>query len=189
MMHRTYESHVARRAGAGTPKRPRRALAALGFAALAVTAAACGSSGGTPTPNAATTKSGVTTAYKEVFDLANKSLTPKIAAIQDGSSIKSSFNQALSSSLASSSGGASVSKVVLEPTSKCGTPTTAPAPCAQVTYAILSPTGSSLLGNEKGYASYVSGKWQVAKSTICTLLGLFYQAAGKTGTPAGCAGT
>ncbi|HTZ08060.1 MAG TPA: hypothetical protein VMB72_03245, partial [Acidimicrobiales bacterium] len=146
-MHRTYES-VAQGAVGRTPKRPRRrVVAVVGFAALAVTAAACGSSGGgSATPVASQVKPGVTKAYKEVFDLANDSLAPKIAAIQDGSSIQSSFNQALKSSLAKSSGGASVSAVQLLSDSQCGSPTTAPAPCAKVTYAILSPTGSSLLG-------------------------------------------
>jgi hypothetical protein len=37
-----------------------------------------------------------------------------------------------------------------------------------------------------GYAVFVSGQWLVAKATICQLLGLFYTAEGKTGSPPGC---
>jgi len=33
---------------------------------------------------------------------------------------------------------------------------------------------------------FVNGQWLVAKATICQLLGLFYTAEGKTGSPPGC---
>ena len=61
-----------------------------------------------------------------------------------------------------------------------------PSPCAKVTYSILGQGGSALLGGETGYAVYVNGKWLVAKPTVCSLLGLFYEATGKTGSPQGC---
>jgi len=62
-------------------------------------------------------------------------------------------------------------------------------PCAQVIYDILGTGGSPLLPDNTGYAVSVDGTWLVATNTVCTLLGLFYQAEGETGTPPGCPGT
>jgi hypothetical protein len=39
---------------------------------------------------------------------------------------------------------------------------------------------------QQGYAVFVAGHWLVAKTTICGLLGLFYSASGKSGSPKGC---
>ena len=61
-----------------------------------------------------------------------------------------------------------------------------PSPCAKVSYDILGAGGTPLLAGQTGYAVDVSGKWLVAKVTICTLLGLFYSAEGKSGSPPGC---
>ena len=61
-----------------------------------------------------------------------------------------------------------------------------PTPCAKVVYDINGPTGTAVLANSQGYAVDVNGTWLVAKTTICGLLGLFYQAEGNTGNPAGC---
>ena len=65
-------------------------------------------------------------------------------------------------------------------------PKALPDPCAHVNYDIHGPGGTAILPGNNGYAVYTNGKWLVAKTTICTLLGLFYTASGKTGTPPGC---
>jgi len=46
--------------------------------------------------------------------------------------------------------------------------------------------GTAILPGNTGYAVLSNGKWLVAKTTICTLLGLFYTAEGKQGSPPGC---
>jgi len=163
---------------------PRTMVIAL-VAAVSLGAAACGSSTSTPTVNKATAGGDINTAYKTVFDLANPSLNPKIAAIQDGSSIQTAFNQALTSSLAKSSAGAKLDSYTLLSSAKC-TSASVPSPCAKVVYDIDGPTGTAILPNSQGYAVFVNGKWLVAKATICGLLGLFKQASGQTGTPQGC---
>ena len=61
-----------------------------------------------------------------------------------------------------------------------------PPQCAHVVYDILGTGGTAILPNNNGYAVFINGKWLVAKATICTLLGLFYTAEGKTGSPPGC---
>ena len=53
-------------------------------------------------------------------------------------------------------------------------------------YDILGTGGTAILPNNNGYAVYTNGHWLVSKVTICTLLGLFYTAEGKTGSPPGC---
>jgi hypothetical protein len=60
-------------------------------------------------------------------------------------------------------------------------------PCAKVTYDLLGPGGSPLFPTaSSGYAVLSGGRWLVAKSTICGLLGLFFQASGRSGAPPGC---
>ncbi len=53
-------------------------------------------------------------------------------------------------------------------------------------YDILGTGGTAILPMNNGYAIFSNGQWLVAKATICTLLGLFYSAEGKTGSPPGC---
>ena len=163
---------------------PRRSLAGALVVALSLSAAACSS--GPSVPSASVSKADITQAYKTLFNFNNKSVDAKVAVIQDGSAVRSTLSTALSSSLASAAGGASVSAVTELTDAQCTT-NKVPAPCAQATYSILAPDGSSLLANQKGYASYSTGKWLVAKVTICQLLGLFYaESGGGTKTPPGC---
>lgn len=154
-------------------------------AAVCLAAAACGSSTTTPTYNKATAGSDISSAFGTVFNLSSSSLSPKIADIQNGSTISSAFNQALTSSLAKSAAGAKLDSYTVLSSAKCKSGNV-PSPCAKVVYDIDGPTGTAILPNSQGYAVYANGKWLVAKSTICSLLGLFYQASGKTGSPQGC---
>jgi len=192
MMHRSQGNHVAD--GRLGRRRGRRRLAGgAAVAALIMGAAACGSS--TPstttvTYNKHTFKTQIGNAFSTVFDLGNPAITPKLAVIQDGQSVKGTFQVALSSSLASSSAGTSLNSATVLSSTQCKKLTTPlPSPCAKVNYNINGPSGSPVLPNTTGYAVFINGKWLVSKSTICDLLGLFYQAEGKTGTPPGCAGT
>lgn len=147
--------------------------------------AACGGPSIPAPPNPATAKVGVTEAYETVFDLADPSLTPKVADVQDGPTIRSSLRRALSSPLAESAAGAVINGVTILSPTRC-TSSSAPSPCARVTYEIDGPTSGGILENVTGYAVYVDGKWLVAKVTMCSLLGLFWQATHKRGRPPGC---
>jgi hypothetical protein len=183
---------------AGTRPRPRgrsrHVFAVAVLAAVSLGAAAC-SSGGSATPttastttvtfNAATEQTDVATVYQTLFNLSNPALDSKIAVIQDGSKISSALQDALSSSLASSASGAKVDSVTVLSKSACSK-ASLPSPCASVIYDILGPNASVILGMQKGYAVFSVGKWLVAKTTICGLLGLFYSASGKSGAPKGC---
>jgi hypothetical protein len=157
------------------------------MAALALGAAACSSSSSTPTVtfNHATYASDIATAYNTLFNLANPDVTSKIAVIQNGAAVKTALSQALSSSLASSSAGTKIDSTALLTSSQCKAKSV-PYPCAKVVYDINGPTGSAVLPNSQGYAVFLGGHWLVAKATICGLLGLFYQASGKSGSPPGC---
>lgn len=116
-----------------------------------------------------------------LFDLASPAIAPKLAAVQDGSSLRSAFAAALKSPLAKEAGGAHVLSVAIEGKATCSSKSL-PSPCALVTYNVLSPSGSALLTNQKGFAVESGGHWLVSKMTICTLLTLDN---GGT-TPAGC---
>ena len=122
-------------------------------------------------------------AYSVLFDLANPAIAPKLAVVQDGSTLRAAFTTALKSPLAKSAAGASVSKVTILHGAGCRTEFL-PSPCAKVTYSILSPDGKALLPNAAGLAVYLNAKWLVAKVTICTLLEL--ENAGTA--PPGCSG-
>jgi hypothetical protein len=138
----------------------------------------------TTTPGS-TPSSAITQAYQTLFNFADPSVASKVAVIQDGASVEASLSEALSSSLATSATGANVAAISFPDSSVC-TQAGLPSPCAQVTYDILGTTGAPILPNNHGYAVSINGTWLVAKNTICVLLGLFYQASGKTGTPPGC---
>lgn len=158
-------------------------LAALMIAGVAVVAGACSS---TSTPNAAQSKTEITNAYDTLFNFADKSLSNKEAVVEDGASLKTALDQGLTSPLASGVAGASVSAVTILSDSQCATHKV-PTPCASVAYALLSSSGQAVLAGQTGYATYATGKWLVAKVTICGLLDSLYSVTGKTGTPPGCA--
>jgi hypothetical protein len=148
---------------------------------------ACGSSGAPATttttttttlapttttlPSVATSTAAIRHAYSVLFDLADPSLAPKLAVIQDGALLESAMKTALKSTLAKAAAGASVSKITVEQGTACKNEFL-PSPCAQVTYDILSPTHTVLLPNSGGLAVYQNAKWVVAKVTICVLLEL-----------------
>ncbi len=157
----------------------------LAAALVALAATACGSS--TPSePSASASKADITSEYKTLFNFSSKNVTAMAGAIQDGSAVKASLSTAVHSAIASAATGASVLAVTLISDSKCSSKKV-PTPCASVSYDILGSGGSVELGPETGYATYATGKWLVAKVTICSLLDEFYAVEGNTGTPAGCA--
>ncbi|HUY23101.1 MAG TPA: hypothetical protein VMV22_12270 [Acidimicrobiales bacterium] len=169
-----------------------RVVATAVIAALSLGAAACGSSGTTAastttavTFNPATESTDIGAAYNTLFNLANPDVAGKVAVIQNGAQVQSALQDALSSSLASSSAGSKIDSVKVLTATTCRQ-ASLPSPCAKVVYDILGTTGTAILPNSQGYAVFVDGHWLVAKATICGLLGLFYQAAGKTGSPTGC---
>lgn len=156
---------------------------------LTVALAACGSSGSSnPGPTSSTQATSgagavaaVTAVYGTLFDLANPAVDPKVAAVQDGGSLRAALTTELSSPLAKEATGATVTSVQVDSASTCGDQGL-PSTCAGVSYDILGTTGKPLFPTaSKGYAVYVGGKWLVAKETICGLLSL---AGG--GPPAGC---
>jgi hypothetical protein len=151
--------------------------------AIAMLAASCSS--GTATPTAAVAKPEITSVYDSFFNLANKSVGPKLAAIQDGSTLKTSVTQALASPLAGSVSGARVDSVKIVSDSTCTTKTV-PTPCASVSYDLLAAGGSPVLSGQTGYATYATGKWLVAKATVCGLIETLYSVEGNSGTPPGC---
>lgn len=170
----------------GSGAAPRRRWAQLLASALvaAVLLAACGSGPATMNPSQA--KAAIAHDYATLFNFANHSVDDKLAVIQDGGVLRTALSGALSSTLAKSAAGAEVSAVQLLSASRCKD-AALPSPCAKVTYNLLSPSHTPLFATAStGYAVYVSGRWLVAKSTICGLLGLFYSTSGRSGTPPGC---
>jgi hypothetical protein len=166
--------------------RTRSLATVLGFtlAALVGLVSACGSSTSNITPTSA--RAGLERAYSTLFNFGNKSVSAKTAVIENGSSLTKALTEALSSSLANSAAGARVDTVALLSESACSQVSLA-SPCAKVTYDLLGRNGSPLFPTSStGYGVYVNGRWLVAKSTICALLGLFYSASGRSGTPPGC---
>jgi len=140
------------------------------------------------TTGSSTSSDEIAQAYQTLFDFAEPSVADKVAVIQDGASIQTALSQALSSSLGSSATGANVNNISFLDSASCAQDNL-PSPCAQVNYDILGQGGTAILANNQGYAVSVDGTWLVATNTACGLLGLFYQAAGKTGTPPGCPST
>lgn len=169
--------------------RPARWLSAL--AAVAVAATACGSSTTSPsttttTINTATANAEVEHAYDTLFNLADKSVDAKLAVVQDGASLRSAMQEALSSSLAAAAGGATVHQVSVLSPRACGQ-AAEPSPCARVTYDIVSSSGGApVQAGAKGYAVLIGGNWLVSKNTVCGLFQLLYTTEGKKGTPPGC---
>ena len=169
--------------GLGRGRRRRWVAVPSVLLATALTAAACSSGG--PAVDKAAAPGLIAQAYSTLFNFANKGVTGKIAVIQGGATIKNSLTDALSSPLASQATGAHVNSVTVASDDVC-TKNKVPAPCASVNYDILGSGGGAILAGQHGFASFASGKWKVAKVTICTLLGLFYSAEGKSGAHPGC---
>jgi hypothetical protein len=166
------------------------------IAGLCLGAAACGSSGGSATAttkattttvaiNPATAQADIATSYNTLFNLSNPALAGKLAVIQNGQSITGALQQALSSSEASASQGSKIDSITIDTAAQCAK-AMLPPQCAHVVYDILGTGGTAILPNNNGYAVFSNGQWLVAKVTICQLLGLFYTAEGKTGSPPGC---
>jgi hypothetical protein len=166
-------------------------LLAGALSAVALTATACSSSNSAATtttaqPNPATAKADIGAVYQSLFNFADKSIGDKVAAVQDGAALRQGLSEAMASNLSSSASGARIDAMTLLSSSQCAAHKV-PAPCATVTYDILAGNGVAVLPNQTGYATFVSGKWQVAKVTICGLLEAFYGAEQKKGIPPGCA--
>jgi hypothetical protein len=194
MMVERQESQTVDGNRRGARRQGPRVLAVVALAALSLGAAACSSSSPTAattttvTVNAATAPADIAAAYDNLFHFSSGTIDSKIAVIQGGAGIRAALTQALSSSEASAAAGTKINSTDLLSAEQCKhvTPTALPYPCAHVNYDINGPSGTAILPGNNGYAIYVDGHWLVAKSTICTLLGLFYSASGKTGTPPGC---
>jgi hypothetical protein len=175
-------------------RRSPRLVAATAMAALALGAAACSSSTTAATTttgvpvNPATAPADIAAVYNSLFHFTSGTIASKEAVIQDGTGLKAALTQALSSSEASAAAGTTVNSTNLLTASQCAhlSPKALPYPCAHINYDIDGPSGTAILPGNNGYAVYTNGKWLVAKTTICTLLGLFYTASGKTGSPPGC---
>ncbi|HXQ91319.1 MAG TPA: hypothetical protein VN768_07125 [Acidimicrobiales bacterium] len=155
------------------------------MAGISLGAAACSSSPAAATYNPTTAKTDIAANYDTLFHFSTGTLASKEAVIQDGTGLKTAMHQALTSSESSAAQGAKVDSVSFLSTSQC-TGKKLPTPCAKVKYDILGSGGTAILAGNTGYTVLVNGKWVVAKTTICTLLGLFYTASGKSGTPPGC---
>jgi NADH:ubiquinone oxidoreductase subunit E len=190
-LHRTTTDNETRH-----PQRRRtpRVLAVAVMAGLILGAAACSSSGGSATAKTTTTtiaidpataQADIATSYNTLFNLSNPSLAGKLVVIQNGQQITTALQQALSSSEASASQGSKVDSINILTAAQCAKQSLPPQ-CAHVVYDILGTGGTAILPMNNGYAVFTGGKWLVAKVTICTLLGLFYSAEGKTGSPPGC---
>jgi hypothetical protein len=155
-------------------------LAACGGGA-ATTTSSTATSTSAPLPSAAVSKTDIGVSYTTLFDLSNPAVAPKLAVVQDGSSLKAAFTAAIKSKLAKEAAGATVLSVQVEQGMAC-TNEVLPSPCAVVVYNIFSPSKKVLLAGSKGSAVYESGHWLVAKTTICSLLTLD----NGNKTPAGC---
>ena len=152
---------------------------------LAVLAGGCGAGAPAQAPQART-RSEIGHAYATLFDFADHDVKAKTAVIQDGAALRAAITEGLSSPLAAKATGATVRGVQLLPEARCGE-AVLPSPCARVSYDLLGPSGRPLFTTpSSGYAVEVRGRWFVAKSTICGLLGLFYSASGRPGQPPGC---
>ncbi len=168
-----------------TRRRAPRAVALTVTVALSLTAAACGGGSSTPTFSKTQAKTDIANAYNTLFHFSSGTLASKVAVIQNGATVKPAMQQALASSESSASDGTTTDSVDFLTSAQC-TKQSLPYPCAKTKYDILGTGGTAILPGNTGYAVLTNGKWLVAKTTICTLLGLFYTAEGKTGSPPGC---
>ncbi len=121
-------------------------------------------------------------AYITLFDLSNSAITPKVKVTQDGTQLQAAMKTAFGSSLSKAAGSATVVSVSLESKQACLIADVT-YPCAEVTYNLLTPTGSPIFTTPStGYAVYSGQKWLVAKNTVCSLLTL----ANNNKAPKGC---
>jgi len=160
---------------------------------LGITLASCSSTPPKPKapsiskpPSPAVSRNEISSSYATLFDLSNPHISPKVAVVQDGSSLRSTFANAVKLPLAKAASGATITKVNFlgkEGCSEGGIPY----PCAKVTYDIMGTNGKPVLTGSTGYAVFEHGKWLVAKTTICGLLSLATSNGGKVSTPPGCA--
>ncbi|MCL4313865.1 MAG: hypothetical protein M1131_07010 [Actinobacteria bacterium] len=170
-----------------------RSFSILLMILLGITLASCSSTAPKPKPptepkmpSHAVSQNEISSSYATLFDLSNPHVSPKVAVVQDGSSLRATFTNAVKLPLAKAAIGATVTKVDFlgkEGCSEGGVPY----PCAKVTYDIMGTNGKPLLTNSTGYAIFEHGKWLVAKTTICGLLSLATSNGGKVSTPPGCA--
>jgi len=140
----------------------------------------------TTAPSATTSASReqIAASYTTVFDFANGTVSDKVAAIEAGSDLQQAIAQTVGSPIASSLSGAKIDSVADLDQGTCSSEGVS-SPCARVDYDILGTIGTVVLPNNTGYATYQDGQWLVAKTTVCSVLGLLSQAGG-TGTPPGC---
>lgn len=182
MMFARHRSEMVGNKSPGARLRGPRVAAVAVMAGVSLGAAACSSS---PTYDPTTAKADIASAYDTLFHFSTGTLASKEAVIQDGTKLAKAMHEALTSSEAGASKGAKVQSVNFLSDSKCSSQSL-PSPCAHVKYDILGAGGTAILAGNNGYTVLVNGKWVVAKATICVLLGLFYTAEGKQGTPPGC---
>lgn len=134
-----------------------------------------------PLPALSVSTADIKQAYSTLFDLSNPAVAPKLAVVQDGSTLDAAFTAAIHSALAKEAGGAKVLSVKIEKGTAC-TNDVLTSPCAVVVYDVVSPAQAIVLSGSTGSAVYDNSHWLVAKSTICSLLTL--DNGGKT--PSGC---
>lgn len=161
-----------------TTKPLKGAAGLLAGALIGAVLSACSSSSTPPTttttttlPSVAASTTAIKHAYGVLFDLSDPAVGPKLAVVEDGSTIKSAMTSALKTALAKEATGATTSKVQIEQGASCRNETLS-SPCAKVTFDILGPQGKALLSNDTGFAIYKGKDWFVAKNTICALLDL-----------------
>jgi len=156
-------------------------LIILPVLAVAMLATSCSS--GPSLPPAAMAKSQITKAYDDFFKLAFKNVRVKMAATQNGPTLLNPV-----SPLAGGVSGARVDSVKIVSDTTC-TQKDVPTPCASVSFDLLRSKDSPVLSGLTGYATYSTGKWLVAKATVCGLVETLYSVEGNSRTPPGCAKT
>jgi hypothetical protein len=157
----------------------------VGAALLWALGGPAGASSMTTATKAQSATKAIEAAYATLFNLSNKNLAPKLAAVQSGAALQQALTVALASPLAASASGAKVQSVTKLSSSACAAAGLS-SPCAKLTYSIQAKSGPALESGLKGYAVQVGGTWVVAKTTLCSLLSLFYEAEHQSGTPPGC---
>jgi hypothetical protein len=123
--------------------------------------------------------------FNTLFDFADGSVTDKLAVVEDGDTLRQAMTEAVSTPFVKAATGIKVDTSTVLATPTCAKETL-PAPCALITYDVVGAGGAVILPNSQGYAVSIKGQWRVAKTTVCSLFELFYQASAKTGTPPGC---
>ncbi len=136
------------------------------------------------TPSTSPDVSAVTQAFQTLFDPAS-TVAERVGVIENGSSLQTALTDATNSSFAANLTGVKIDDVTFPDDSGC-TSAGVHTPCSKVLFDILGPGAGTLLPGTIGYAVSVNGTWLVSSATACSLLELFWQAAGMAGTPPGC---